>query len=152
SSFTLKDLKAGETYRIQASATSGTLTTNDAVTVELKGTDGYKLTKRLHAGDPDMYLPYRPARDGDARLAVESSAGTVNWPIRIEWDRIPLESNDRAALEGEPNDDWKHANKLVLGRDIYGTADDVDYLDNSDEGKAGLDWFRLDVEEDGPIL
>jgi hypothetical protein len=55
-------------------------------------------------------------------------------------------------IEAEPNDDWHHANPLVLGRDIYGTADDVDYLDNANEGKAGLDWFRFEVTDDEPTL
>ena len=52
---------------------------------------------------------------------------------------------DRAAIEAEPNDSWREANELRLGRDVYGTADDVDYLENPAEGKTGLDWFRFEV-------
>ena len=40
----------------------------------------------------------------------------------------------------------------MLGRDVYGTADDVDYLANTEEGKAGLDWFRFEVAGPKPIL
>ena len=41
---------------------------------------------------------------------------------------------------------------LLLGRDVYGTADDVDYLENPSEGKSGLDWFRFEVTSEKPIL
>ncbi len=39
-----------------------------------------------------------------------------------------------------------------LGRDVYGTADDVDYLENPHEGKSGLDWFRFEVTGEKPTL
>ncbi len=35
---------------------------------------------------------------------------------------------------------------------MYGTADDVDYLDNPREGKSGLDWFRFEVKGERPVL
>src|SRR5262249_1429504 len=31
-------------------------------------------------------------------------------------------------------------------------ADDVDYLENPNEGKSGLDWFRFEVTGDQPVL
>ncbi len=40
----------------------------------------------------------------------------------------------------------------MLGRDVYGSADDVNYLDNKQEGRAGLDWFRFEVTAKGSIL
>ena len=35
---------------------------------------------------------------------------------------------------------------------MYGSADDVDYLENASEGKSGLDWFRFEVTNAKPIL
>ncbi len=72
--------------------------------------------------------------------------------MRVEWTRLLLPDSDRAAIEAEPNDSWQTANELMLGRDVYGTADDVDYLDNQSEGKSGLDWFRFAVTGDKPVL
>ena len=65
---------------------------------------------------------------------------------------MPLSQADRSAIEAEPNDSWRQANELRLGRDVYGSADDVDYLENKNEGKAGLDWFRFEVVEEKPVL
>src|SRR5207253_8317927 len=112
------------------------------------------IRKELHAGDPDFYLPYRTARDGGARVVLARKAGgsSSDLPVRLEWSHVPLSAPDRAAIEAEPNDSWQQANELRLGRDVYGSADDVDYLNNRDEGKSGLDWFRFEVTEEKSIL
>ena len=65
---------------------------------------------------------------------------------------MPVDASDRAAIEAEPNDSWRQANELILGRDVYGSADDVDYLDNQQEGQSGLDWFRFEVKDEKPVL
>ena len=72
--------------------------------------------------------------------------------MRVEWRDLNLSTADNAAIEAEPNDTWRQANLLRLGRDVYGTADDVDYLDNRSEGKSGLDWFRFEITDAKPIL
>ena len=56
----LGDVKAGETYRLVITLESGTLAVEDRVRVELIGAGPDKISKDLHAGDPDLYLPYRP--------------------------------------------------------------------------------------------
>ena len=150
--FRLEGLRAGETYRVQVTLESGTLTADDRLRVAVEGSDGAALRKRLHAGDPDVTWYYRPATDGPARLPLRAEPRAGALPVRVEWARVPLGPEDRPAIEAEPNDDWRQANPLVLGRDVYGNADDVDYLDNPDEGRAGLDWFRLEVADESPIL
>jgi cellulose synthase operon protein C len=150
--FRLDGLQAGQTYRVQVALEGGTSKADAGVRVALEGTDGTRLGKRLHAGDPDVTWYYRPAADGPAALPIRADGRAGAGPVRVEWARVPLDPADRPAIEAEPNDDWRHANPLVLGRDVYGNADDVDYLDNPDEGKAGLDWFRLDVADESPIL
>jgi hypothetical protein len=110
--------------------------------------------KELHAGDPDVYLCYRAFSDGApaVMLARGNSSHTEPIAIRLQWSEISVSPDDRPAIETEPNDSWRQANPLVLGRDVYGTADDVDYLANMNEGKSGLDWFRFEVTEAKPIL
>jgi cellulose synthase operon protein C len=149
---TLLGLKSGETYRIQVSVRRGALAPDDRIGVELKGPDGSPIRKTLHAGDPDFGLAYRPSKNGDAEITLSRSPRATPLPIDVDWARIPLSDNDRAAFEAEPNDDWRHANPLVLGRDVYGSADDVDYLENAQEGKIGLDWFKLQIEDESPML
>ena len=132
----------------------GPLAIEDRVQVELAGAGSDRITKELHAGDPDLYLPYRPREDGQAhlKLARIGKAGDARLPVRVAWDHLELAAADRAAIEAEPNDSWQQANELRLGRDVYGSADDVDYLDNRAEGKSGLDWFRFEVKDDKPVL
>jgi hypothetical protein len=72
--------------------------------------------------------------------------------VRVECRRLELADADRPAIEAEPNDSWRQANPLTLGHDVYGSADDVDYLANPAEGKTGLDWFRFEVVGPRPIL
>ena len=147
-------LQAGQTYTLTVTLEGGRLHADDRLTVELSGTGDDRLVKELHAGDPDVYVHYRPLRDGQATLALarKQSAGDSALHVRVEWKELPLPISDRTAIEAEPNDSWRQANLLRLGRDVYGTADDVDYLDNASEGKSGLDWFRFEITDEKPIL
>ena len=153
-SLRLGDVKTGQTYRLVIALEGGPTPSGDRVRVELAGAGSDRITKELHAGDPDLYLPYRPSRDGQATLALARLPGAGHSPlsVRANWTQLPLERSDRAAIEAEPNDSWQQANELRLGRDVYGSADDVDYLDNKSEGKSGLDWFRFEVDDKKPVL
>ena len=95
----------------------------------------------LRSLPPDRGRPCHPD-------AARETTRPVRQPVavRLEWAELPVPATDRPAIEAEPNDSWQQANPLVLGRDVYGTADDVDYLANTQEGKAGLDWFRFEVD------
>lgn len=122
---------------------------DDRVEVRLSGPRGFVLRKTLHAGDPDVYIPYRPVRNGGGGVRlIRKDAGSAPLSLLVSWD----EDDADDALEAEPNDDWRSANRLVLGRPIYGSADDVDWLENAEEGRAGLDWFRFDVDSEKPTL
>jgi hypothetical protein len=150
----LGNLKANQTYSLLVTIESDSPPADAKVTVELSGADARRLSKVLHAGDPDFFLIYRPTQDGRASvtLARSADARANRLSFRIEWREWPLSDDDRLAIEAEPNDSWREANPLRLGRDVYGSADDVDYLENLSEGKSGLDWFRFEIADPGPIL
>jgi cellulose synthase operon protein C len=150
--YPLNGLRAGETYRLHVGLSSGALGVQDRAEVELNGPDGATIRKALHAGDPDFYLPYRPNTSGNGTVVIRAESGSKPLPISFEWGPLSLSPEERPAIEAEPNNDWKHANPLILGRDVYGSADDVDYLDNAQEGKAGLDWFKLEISDESPVL
>lgn len=66
---------------------------------------------------------------------------------------IPSEAAGRVAFEFEPNDTPGTANPLILGRTVYGLADDRPYwtpeVSASGEPRGpGVDWFRF--RYDGP--
>ncbi len=149
----LGEVKTGETYRLIVTFDGGRMGPHDRVRVGFAGSASDSSSKELHAGDPDLYLPYRPSHDGRATLTLSRNPGTAApFLVRVEWAGLPLSESDRAAIEAEPNDSWQQANPLVLGRDVYGSADDVDYLENPSEGRSGIDWFRFELTSDKPIL
>ncbi len=153
-SLSLGPVLAGETYGLQVTLerTPGAL--GDRVEVELAAAGGDRIAKGLHAGDPDLYFSYRPRVNGQAQVSLARVATAEDAPlgVRVEWHHTQLPEPDRAAIEAEPNDSWPQANHIRLGRDVYGSADDVDYLENRAEGKSGLDWFRFEITQDTPTL
>jgi HEAT repeat protein len=150
----LGPVKSGLTYRLLISLANADLRSEDRLRVELRCAGSVRLTKDLHAGDPDGYFPFRPRQNGQVSLSLfRSEAGHAGrLDARVDWCELNLSPADRSAIEAEPNDTWQEASELKLGRDVYGTADDVDYLDNTAEGTAGLDWFRFEVAQDREIL
>ncbi len=121
---------------------------------ELAGPGIRPISKEMHAGDPDWFLTYRPSSDGPVAITLTRGRGSGrgSLSVGVSWRCLPLAETERAAIEAEPNDRWQDANPLQLGRDVYGTADDVDYLANTKEGTTGLDWFKFEVRGQEPIL
>ena len=80
-----------------------------------------------------------PADRGDAETTVDPRAA------------------EAVAFETEPNDTAESANPLVLGRTIYGLADDRPYWmphvdQNGDARGPGIDWFRFRFDGPEPRL
>ncbi len=143
----LGKLKGGQTYSLVVSA-MGTLAPGERISVVLEGVPGERLGKTLHAGDPDDSLVYRPRGDGPGRLTISRAPGEQGAvSLRVFFDHLDLPAQDQPALEAEPNDSWQTANPLRLGRTVYGTADDADYLNGPAGDTSGRDWFRFDVEQ-----
>jgi hypothetical protein len=144
-------IEAGATYRAVV-ALRGAIGERDRIVATFSAPDGRRISKTLHAGDPSLDLPYRPGISGEASLAVESNPASGPVGVLAAWSRLDVPAEDAPAIEAEPNDGWKEANPLTIGRPIYGSSDDVEYLDNPDEGRSGLDWFRFEVADDSPAL
>jgi hypothetical protein len=144
---------SGQTLHLLVSL-SGQLEPDDRLHAQLHGAGLESIAKTLHAGDPDFYVICRPSGDGPVELSLRRGAepGPAAIVARTWWRVASYSDVEREAVEVEPNDTWQQANPLRLGRDVYGTADDVDYLDNPPEGKAGIDWFRFEIKGEKPVL
>lgn len=145
------DLKAGHTYAVSASLRAGDLGNDDRVALTLRDAGGRTIRKDLHAGDPDIYCHFRPATAGKAELRLDAAANRRPVPVEVVVRELPMSPEEAVAFDPGPND-LDHAAPLVLGRSVYGAADEVDYLDNRQEGTAGLRWFRIDYADDKPAL
>ncbi len=112
------------------------------------------LAKKLHAGDPGAYLIVRAAKSGPAGLTLEAPASTDARPIGYEVEIRPLRmaAGDEVQLVPSTARDAEHAERMTLGRTVFGTADDIEYLYNTDEGKNGWQWLTFDYTAAQPKL
>ncbi len=149
----LPGLEAGSTYRATVTL-EGLVEAGTLARVVLSAPGGFERVKTLNPGDTDVFWSFRPVESGQGALTVLADGRNPSpLRVRVDWGRRAVESPaDQAAIEAEPNDSWPTSNRLILGRPVYGSADDVDDLDHPDEGRAGLDWFRFDVPAGPPIL
>ena len=108
-SVAVENVKSGETYGLTVTLLSGRLADDDRVQVELVGAGADRISKELHAGDPDLFLPYRPRADGEARvsLARTEKKGSARLDVKVAWTHLSIPVADRAAIEAEPNDSWR---------------------------------------------
>ncbi len=145
-------LRSGRSYSLVVSSL-GTLAHTDRIVVILESARADPLARSIHAGDPDFTLVYRPTHDGEGRLVLSLGKGSRGPVIlRVRWDDLDVPILDLPAIEAEPNDSWKTANTLVLGRTVHGTADDIDYLNGPTDLTTGRDWFRFDIDKDSLVF
>ncbi len=71
---------------------------------------------------------------------------------RVEIRALDVEGASIRRFESEPNDQWNYASEIDLGTEVRGGADDIEYLDNEEEGRVGWDWFRFSWNGDRPTL
>src|SRR6516225_2186114 len=76
-------VKSSQTYRLVVTLETGVLGPDDSLRVELTGPGSDHLTKELHAGDPDFYLPYRPRQDAPASLVLVGSRRAGYKPLSV---------------------------------------------------------------------
>lgn len=103
-------------------------------------------SKRLWWGDPSFFVHFQPKTAGDYYLELKAVDGELKGTaqIAVQVLRLNLRPDEMTRLEREPNDSAEDANLMEIGKTVYGTGDDGDYLYNTDEGKNGWDWFTFD--------
>jgi HEAT repeat protein len=148
----VQDLRAGHTYVLRAALRSGTLREADRLSVSLMQGGKTILAKDLNAGDTDLYTHYRPLTAEPVVLRLSAGAhAEKGLPFEVTFSELPIAAVDRPAFDPGPNE-LQSAAPLTLGRSVYGCVDEVDYLDNRDEGAKGFRWFRIDYTDDKPAL
>lgn len=85
-------------------------------------------------------------------------------PVSVAVTPVDLGTDEQAQrlgqmVEAEPNDTPEQAQPILLTANndvktfqVTGTADDIEYFDNGKFGKSGDDWFRVQLQADGPRL
>jgi len=150
-------LEPGSTYALDTGLLTAGLSPQERVRVELQIPGAGTIAKDLNAGDPSFYLPFRiPASATSptpATLSIARNGEGAARRLNITAQLVRLGgAESETNFEAEPNDSPQTANKLEIGTTIEGSTDDVDYLNNVDEGKNGIDWFRVDITDESPVL
>src|SRR5579875_1852449 len=86
-------------------------------------------------------------------ISLDSPA-SLTTPIHFEAEIRPLNVSQKNQVQIVPNTarDWQHASPMVLGKTVFGTSDDIEYLYNTDEGKVGWQWLTFDYNLPKPKL
>lgn len=114
--------------------------------------------KVLHLADPDFYVLLNPG--STHYITLQWQGQSLSFPLPLKIDFHPLKTSETpngVFLEVEPNNNWKTANPVPLGKLIIGLADDRPYyIGPGEEEKASLeaggDWFRFDQPGPGAKL
>ncbi|PYV04481.1 MAG: hypothetical protein DMG10_07955, partial [Acidobacteria bacterium] len=154
----LGHLSAAKLYSLSLSVPSPLTLGTSVVRVTIKDPHTLIAAKTLHVGDPDLYLFFRPLTDGDVYLAVDWK-GPARAPLEIDVLCIPWspKPGDAGRLEAEPNNTWRQANPIELGKTIFATADDAPYIAVGEEREIevlnrAVDWYRLEIQDPRPLL
>ncbi len=125
----------------------------------------YTLTlKKLEGGPADFNQPRW--RELGSVQKIERFPEAVPWPgslsipVRAEIRRVSAGQGTRhLVIEAEPNDSIAVAQPVAMGRSgedesvhITGGADDIEYFDNGQAGKNGIDYFRIEFQGKEPRL
>ncbi len=112
------------------------------------------LSKKLHSGDPGMYLIVRAAQAGAAKLTLKAAASAGAAPVgfRVTLRPLGLAGADSRQIVPNTARDAQHAAPMTLGKTVFGTSDDIEYLYNTEEGKNGWQWLTFDEGAEKPQL
>ncbi len=122
------------------------------VTIDSAGNPS--LTKKLHAGDPSGYFIIRAAQTRPAEVTLKAPAAEPDSALGFQLEVRPLLVSAAAAFQLVPSTarDPEHAASIKLGKTVFGTSDDIEYLYNTEEGKTGWQWLKFDYTGAKPQL
>lgn len=125
------------------------------VLVKFDSVGNSEISKKLHSGDPGTYFIVRAGKAGPASLQLAAPEAADRNPIRFEATvrRLNVSEADQVQIAlNTGSGGWKGASPMVLGKTVFGTSDDIEYLYNTDEGKDGWQWLTFEYRASKPKL
>ena len=141
------------TYSLLVSAPPAGFGEDDRLSVELVQGGRTLLSKTLHAGDADLYAPFHIESVGAPELRLTAKGAHGRLIAKIE--RWP----DSPQLKSGGNHDWRHASQMTLGKTVFASSDEVEYIplpgtprkENATDPR-GEDWYRFRFDSSRPKL
>jgi hypothetical protein len=129
------------------------LVEDSRLSIEVRQSGTTIFRKTLHAGDPDVYTQFRAPQAGPAEIRVQPSHVTGEFTLQV--NRWPLSPQ----VQSGPNHRWQSAMPMVLGRTVFASGDDSEYIPLpgtsrkvAAEDPGNVHWYRFDFAEDTPKL
>lgn len=126
------------------------LTAETRVEVEVRQGDAVLASKTLHEGDPDYYTQFRVPHAGAATVVIRASHATGDYLMVV--NRWPLS----AQVKSEPDHRWQDAMTIPLGKTIFASGDDEEYIPLPGTPRKALpelaDWYTFEFSSDKPAL
>jgi len=150
----LSGLDVGHQYSLLYSISKlDSLGPDARVTVEISQRGAILGAKTLHAGDADFYTQFRVPQIGDAVVRVRTIQAQGFY--RLQVNQWPLTQQ----VKSGPNHDWRHAMFISLGKTVFASGDDAEYIPlpgtarrSVAENPDGEDWYRFEFREEKPKL
>lgn len=116
--------------------------------------DGRTLVRKtLHAGDADLYAPFQVGSGSAPELHLTARGARGRFIAKIE--RLP----ESAQLKSGGNHDWRHASAMALGKTVFASADEAEYIPLPGVARKeyasdpqGEDWYRFHFDAAQPKL
>jgi hypothetical protein len=138
------------------------------VVVTVTDPSGGSMVKKLHAGDPDLYVTIGAPRSGVVKCQLSSVAPTAGAPFHLDVDfrELPGAVSESAQLGSVFHGTWETAEEIRLGRTVYAAADERPYIPAGSDRKqnpayaqevfedllAGIHWYKFRWEGPGDRL
>jgi len=121
--------------------------------VRLMNGENALVEKTLHAGDADLYAMFHLPADAPAALRLDATGVTGEFTLQI--NRWP----DSPQLNRGANHTWKSASEMTLGKTIYASGDELEYIPVPGTPRKkyvadarGEDWYRFRFDGAEPKL
>lgn len=150
----LPALKPDVSYSLLFSIESpAALDSTSHVELKLVSNGAVVLEKTLHAGDADLYAPFRLKQAGATALRIIAPQSRARYQLQInQWPAS-------ASFKQGPNHRWHDASPMTLGRTVFASADEIEYIPLPGtprkgvlEGETGADWYRFEFSSKTPKL
>ncbi len=144
--------KAGN-YSLLFSVSPATLGPADQLSIELVANGRSLIAKTLHAGDADLYAPFHLDSAAVPELRLVSRGAHGRFTAKI--NRWP----ESAQLKPGGNHDWRHAAGMQLGKTVFASDDEIEYIPLAGAPRAkytadaaGEDWYEFHFDAAPPKL
>jgi len=126
------------------------LTAETRVEIEVRQGIAVLAKKTLHLGDPDYYTQFRVPHPGEATVTIRATRASGDYLLQV--NRWPLSPQ----VKSEPDHRWQDAQTIPLGKTIFASGDDEEYIPlpgtPRKELPGLLDWYKFEFSSDKPKL